>query len=83
MRKTKVLVERFVTLDGSFIGTATTRVRSTLYHRGYARTGRNMFASKGAHMCRYGRSSCGVACAPGAIEGQTRSGTLDLEESCV
>jgi hypothetical protein len=55
MRRITVLVERFVTLDGSFIGTATIRMRSTLHHHGYLHTGSSVFASPGIHVCRYGR----------------------------
>jgi hypothetical protein len=57
MRRTTVLVERFATLDGSFTGTATARMRSTLHHHGYGHTGCSVFASPGAHMCRFGRFS--------------------------
>ena len=58
MRRTTVLVERFVTLDRSLIGAATPRMRSTLYHHDYAHTGSSVFASSGVHRRGYRGNPC-------------------------
>ena len=55
MRRTTVLVERFIILDGSFMGTSATRMVSAIYHDCHTHTGSSDFASSGARMCRSSR----------------------------